>query len=114
MLLCRRANKPCSSRGIARTGPEALAILQGERAVDLLLSDVVMPAGMSGTDLARTAQRLRPDLTILLTSGYTGAEPEASAAREEFAFIPKPYRAPMLDRKLREILAGKPLGTKRA
>jgi CheY-like chemotaxis protein len=96
---------------IARTGPEALEILQNERAVDLLLSDVVMPAGMSGTDLARTAQRLRPELKILLTSGYTGAEPEASAAREEFAFIPKPYRAPMLRRKLRQILAAKPLWT---
>jgi CheY-like chemotaxis protein len=96
---------------IARTGPEALAVLQNEKTVDLLLSDVIMPAGMSSIDLARTAQHLRPELKILLTSGYTGTEPESSAAREEFAFIPKPYRALMLKRKLREILAVKPIGT---
>src|SRR5207244_13433077 len=74
---------------VARTGPEALAILQNEASVDLLLSDVVMPAGMSGTELARTAQQLRPGLKILLTSGYTGAEPEPSEVRGEFAFIAK-------------------------
>lgn len=45
---------------VARTGPEALDLLQNCGAVDLLLSDVVMPAGMSGTDLARAARRLRP------------------------------------------------------
>jgi CheY-like chemotaxis protein len=99
---------------VARNGPEALAILQNEGSVDVLLSDVVMSAGMSGTDLARTAQRLWPELKILLTSGYTGVEPEPSGVRGEFAFIAKPYRAPMLGRKLREILAGKPMGPRRA
>jgi signal transduction histidine kinase/CheY-like chemotaxis protein len=98
---------------VARNGPEALAILQNEETVDVLLSDVVMSAGMSGTDLARTAQRLWPELKILLTSGYTGVEPEPSGVRGEFAFIAKPYRAPMLGRKLREILAGKPMGRTR-
>ena len=94
---------------VARTGPEALAILQNEGMVDLLLSDVVMPAGMSGTDLARTARRLRPELKILLTSGYTGADPEPAEQRE-FPFIAKPYRARILGRKLREVLAEKSIG----
>ncbi len=97
---------------VARTGPEALAILQNEASIDLLLSDVIMPAGMSGTDLARTAQQLRPGLKILLTSGYTGVEPEPSGLAE-FAFIAKPYRGRMLGTKLKEILAGDPMGQKR-
>ena len=89
---------------VARTGREALALLQNGGTVDLLLSDVVMPAGMNGIDLARAAQRLRPELKILLTSGYTGVEREREGHRE-FAFIAKPYRAHMLGKKLREILA---------
>lgn len=88
---------------VAGTGPEALAMLQNGGVVDLLLSDVVMPAGMSGTELARAAQRLRPDLKILLTSGYTGVEPEPGAI-DEFPFIAKPYRAQVLGRKLKQIL----------
>ena len=94
---------------VARTGPEALAFLENGGAIDLLLSNVVMPAGMSGTELARAAQRLRPDLKILLTSGYTGVEPEPGVMGE-FSFIAKPYRAPVLGRKLREILAAPPIG----
>jgi len=89
---------------VARTGREALALLQNGGTVDLLLSDVVMPAGMNGIDLARAAQRLRPELKILLTSGYTGVEP-GREGRGEFAFIAKPFRAHMLGKKLREILA---------
>ena len=42
---------------VARNGPEALAILDQQNPVDLLFSDVVMPAGMNGADLARTASR---------------------------------------------------------
>jgi CheY-like chemotaxis protein len=94
---------------VARTGPEAMAILDHEGCVDLLFTDIVMPAGISGVDLARAALRSRPDLKILLTSGYAGAEPEAQSARREFPFIAKPYRAPALSRKLKEILAGRVL-----
>ncbi|MGH7045976.1 MAG: PAS domain S-box protein [Stellaceae bacterium] len=89
---------------VAQTGPEALALLHRERVVDLLFTDVIMPGGMSGIDLARTASRLRPDLRILLTSGYAGAAHEAQAPSGEFQFLAKPYRAPTLEKKLRETL----------
>ncbi len=91
---------------VARHGPEALAILDQQNPVDLLFTDIVMPGGVSGAELARAAVRLRPGIKILLTSGYAGAEPEARSARAEFPFIAKPYRAPALGRKLREVLAG--------
>jgi PAS domain S-box-containing protein len=90
---------------VAGSGAEALALLRQQKKVDLLFTDIVMPAGMNGADLARTAARLRPEVKILLTSGYAGAEPEALAARREFPFIAKPYRAAALGKKLKDILA---------
>jgi CheY-like chemotaxis protein len=91
---------------VACTGREALEVLEREKAIDLLFTDVVMPGGISGVELARTARRLQPRLKILVTSGYTRAEPDMAAARREFPFLPKPYRLHMLGRKLKEILAG--------
>jgi CheY-like chemotaxis protein len=89
---------------LAADGPEALAILRRERQVQLLFSDIVMPAGMSGLDLARAACRLRPDLKVLLSSGYAGDEIELRSLQAEFPFIGKPYKAGTLGRKLAEVL----------
>ena len=90
---------------VATSGPDALAILRNKTAVDLLFSDVIMPAGMNGIELARTARRLRPELKILLSSGYAGDTP-LDAIRAEFQFIGKPYRRSALGRKLNELLSG--------
>jgi DNA-binding NtrC family response regulator len=49
-----------------------LAILADKGRVDLLFTDFVMPGPMNGIDLAHQAQRLRPDLKVLLTSGFPG------------------------------------------
>jgi len=91
---------------VAANGPEALALLNRERSIDLLFTDIVMPAGMSGTELAREAARMRPDLKVLLSSGYTREANQKSSARWEFPFIAKPYRPTALERKLEEVLAG--------
>jgi CheY-like chemotaxis protein len=50
---------------------QALEILRGDDPVDLLFSDVIMPGGMNGVQLAVEARRIRPELKVLLTSGYT-------------------------------------------
>src|ERR671921_2396087 len=55
----------------AYNGHHALRLLQAHPEIAVLFADVRMP-GMSGTELAETAQRLRPDLKIVLTSGYVG------------------------------------------
>ncbi len=94
---------------VAADGPEALAILNRDRSVDLLFTDIVMPAGMSGAELARQASRLRPDLKVLLSSGYTREAHQKRSARFEFPFIAKPYRPTALEQKLEEVLAGSPL-----
>jgi CheY-like chemotaxis protein len=56
---------------------------------DLVLSDIVMPGSMNGLELARTVRAARPDLPIVLVSGYAGS---ASGARPEFTVLRKPYR----------------------
>jgi PAS domain S-box-containing protein len=91
---------------VATNGPEALAILNRDHSVDLLFTDIVMPAGMSGTDLARQASRLRPHLKVLLSSGYAREANQWRSARVEFPFIAKPYRPAALEQKLEEVLAG--------
>jgi PAS domain S-box-containing protein len=91
---------------VATNGPEALAILNDGHSVDLLFTDIVMPAGMSGTDLARQASGLRPDLKVLLSSGYTREVNQWRSARSDFPFIAKPYRPTTLGKKLEEVLAG--------
>jgi PAS domain S-box-containing protein len=91
---------------VAANGPEALAILGRDHSVDLLFTDIVMPAGMSGTELARQASRLRPDLKVLLSSGYTREANRWRSGRAEFPFIAKPYRPTTLGKKLEEVLAG--------
>jgi PAS domain S-box-containing protein len=91
---------------VATNGPEALAILKRDNSVDLLFTDILMPAGMSGTDLARQAARLRPDLKVLLSSGYAREANQSRSARDDFPFIAKPYRPTALEKKLEEVLAG--------
>ncbi|HYH22206.1 MAG TPA: response regulator [Azospirillum sp.] len=54
----------------AGNGNEALALLRGDEPIDLLLSDVIMPPGMSGVELAEQARRLRPGVPVVLASGF--------------------------------------------
>ena len=56
---------------VTRNAPAALEVLRGPENIHVLFSDVVMPGGMFGTELAKEAARLRPHLKILLTSGHT-------------------------------------------
>lgn len=60
------------SIGTAVSGEEALARLQAGESYDLLLTDIVMPGGIGGFDLAREARQLHPTMPIVYMSGYTG------------------------------------------
>jgi PAS domain S-box-containing protein len=89
----------------AANGPDALRHIESRDDIDLLFSDVRMPGGLHGPDLARMARDIRPGLKVLFTSGYaegdimqrgdliTGAE-----------MIQKPYRNEELAVKLRALL----------
>jgi PAS domain S-box-containing protein len=88
----------------ARNGAEAIEIFRSGQEFDLLFSDVVMPNGMNGVELAREARRLSKGIKILLTSGYAGDVLERHGAVDEFPIIDKPYRLADLARRLRSIL----------
>lgn len=55
----------------ATNGLEAMAIIRANDHVDLVFTDIIMPGGMSGEELAAEVLRLRPDMPIVLTSGYS-------------------------------------------
>ncbi len=90
----------------AEDGLQALARLQENPDVDLMFSDVVMPGGLNGFDLAQAARGIRPDLKIVHTSGYPkGAmvHQEEPRFREGF-IIMKPYRREDLQKIIRDAL----------
>ena len=89
----------------AEDAPSALSILRSNARIDMLFSDVVMPGGMNGVQLSVEAKRLRPDLKVLLSSGYTGAVLGNSGVPEDMPILSKPYRREELATKLRMVLS---------
>ena len=76
--------------------------------VDVLFTDVILPGGMLGRELAERAQALRPDLCVLFTSGYTqNAIVHNGRLDEGVHFVSKPYKKAELGAKLRQVLAGR-------
>jgi DNA-binding NtrC family response regulator len=78
-------------------GEEALRMLEGDfLRIDLLFTDVMMPGKINGFILAKRAQMLRPDLRIVLTSGYIDPQLAEAMSREFYPILAKPYRAKQL------------------
>jgi PAS domain S-box-containing protein len=77
----------------------AMEMLKRPDLIDLMLTDLVMPGGRSGVDLARAASELRPGLPIILSSGYTG-ETLSAAADAPWPLLRKPYSAELLARTI--------------
>ncbi len=90
----------------ARNGAEAIQILGSGEEFELVFSDVVMPNGINGVELARAARQQSKEIKILLTSGYAGDALERYRATDEFQIIDKPFRLADLARTLRSILHG--------
>jgi PAS domain S-box-containing protein len=91
----------------AASGGEALTIIRGPDPVDLLLSDIVLPGGLSGPEVGRQARSLRPGLRILYTSGYFASADEI-VEKLDAPLLPKPYPHAELGRRIREILDSDP------
>ena len=92
----------------AGSGHEALRVwdeFEGE--IDLLLTDMVMPEGLTGRELALQLRKRKPDLKVIYSSGYS---PDALAREPgqggETVFLPKPYVPPQLARLVRQCLDG--------
>ena len=84
------------------TAPQALDLLKREK-FDMMLSDVVMPGGMTGIELARMCGRDYPDMRVVLTSGYAGEDVDAALADAPWPFLRKPYSGEQLARILGEL-----------
>ncbi len=90
----------------ADNGSAALTIIEGAERIDLLFTDVVMPGGMSGIELAHEARLRRPELKVLFTSGY--AEPAALKSgllTADADWLAKPYSINGLETKVNELLS---------
>jgi len=91
----------------AGSGTEALEVASKQQGIiHALLTDVVMP-GISGRILAEQLLRLRPQLSVVFMSGYTGQAVGHGVLDEGSCFLPKPFTREALARKLREALEGR-------
>jgi two-component system cell cycle sensor histidine kinase/response regulator CckA len=90
----------------ARSGVEALRVwAQHDTRIDLLLTDIVMPEGMSGLDLAKKLRQEKRDLKVLYSSGYSiEVAGQDFGLTEGMAFLKKPYHSSALALKVRECL----------
>ena len=89
---------------LARNGAQALDVLSRTGKIDLLVTDVVMPQGLNGVELARRARCAGGGIKILLTSGYPGDVLARLNATDEFPILSKPFRHSELADKVKTIL----------
>jgi CheY-like chemotaxis protein len=89
----------------ANNGKDALQILQLHKDIDLLFTDVIMPGGLNGRELALEALRLNPILKVMYCSGYAeNAILQQSLLSRDVPLLSKPYCRLELARKIREVL----------
>jgi signal transduction histidine kinase len=84
---------------------EALQVVESLEQLDLLFTDIVMPGKLSCEALVKRAREVRPNLAVLLTSGFSEAAMQGTLlANNQNALLSKPYRKQDLARKVREVL----------
>lgn len=82
----------------ARDGSSALSILAGDDEIDVVLTDMVMPGGMTGLDLAMEVRRRIPEIHVVITTGHDAAD--LLSQSREFPVLRKPYTR----KELKEVL----------
>jgi CheY-like chemotaxis protein len=93
----------------ANSARAALEVLESEARVDLLLTDAVLPAGMSGRELAEVVSQRRPNLPVLYMSGYTeDAVVQQGRLEDGLHFLQKPFRIEAIAQAVRRALADAP------
>jgi CheY-like chemotaxis protein len=92
---------------VATSATEALRIWDEQRGqIDLLLTDVIMPGRMSGTDLVHELKRRKPGLKVIVTSGYSPEFIGRDFLSGDANFLPKPYHPQMVAQLVRKTLDG--------
>ncbi|MFW5947627.1 MAG: ATP-binding protein, partial [Gemmatimonadota bacterium] len=102
-------------RTLERQGYEVLPALSGREAlgialkypgqIDVLFCDMVMP-DLTGREVAERVRGIRPDIHVLMTSGYGERRLAAEGVLDNVAFLPKPYTPLDLTTRIRQLLAG--------
>jgi signal transduction histidine kinase/CheY-like chemotaxis protein len=90
----------------AKTGPDAIKLLESGAPIALVFSDVVMPGGMTGYDVAERVRSMKHDLKVLLASGYSGLDVKVRKSASDLKTLEKPYSRVQLACALREALHG--------
>ncbi len=98
-MLCELGHRVVRADGV----DQALKRLARRQPIDLMLTDLVMPGGRSGLDLARAATTARPGLPVILSSGFTG-EALSAVADAPWPLLRKPYSADALARAIARAL----------
>ena len=92
----------------SNNGPEALEVWNRMgSSIDLLITDIVMPGGLTGCELARKIQASNPDLPVVYCTGYSSEMTNVSSLSESERLLPKPFETKRLIRVVRELLDGK-------
>ena len=89
----------------APNGAAALEAVKNESYIDLVLTDVVMPGGMSGLDLANAIRSQRPDTRVLFVSGYADEQLKDSLPDAAERIITKPYDRRVLAKAVQQALS---------
>ncbi len=92
----------------ATDGPAALAVVAGAPALDLVLTDIVMPGGMHGVALAQQIRQQHPDVAVIYASGFpSSALAERSQVHIDGPLLNKPYRKEQLAEAVSRVLASR-------
>jgi signal transduction histidine kinase/CheY-like chemotaxis protein len=90
----------------AKTGPEAITLLQSEEPIALVFSDIIMPGGMTGYEVAEWVRSMKPKIKVLLTSGYSDMPVAVGETVRAIKVLGKPYTREQLACALREEIDG--------
>ena len=92
----------------AADGPSALKVVAELGRIDLVITDVIMPGGMSGPALASAVRSRRPEVPILFMSGYHADILATESLREDFHLLSKPFTIAELQRAVQRVLPRHP------
>jgi len=91
----------------ATDGKEAIENLNGGEKFDLIFTDIVLPGGLNGVEIAAEAKKIQPDIKVLFTTGYAENDVvEQGQLDPELTLVSKPYRRTELLDKVRAVLDG--------
>lgn len=87
----------------ADSAEAALHLLHRDASIALLFTDVILPGGVNGIELADQVSQSYPEIKILLTSGYTG-DGSQNAEKIDYEMLEKPYTGAKLARRVNRVL----------